>query len=801
MLNRQALAHAVRGFRRRPSFTALVVLTLSIGIGSTTAMFSVVDALLLRPLPFPNAERLVEVMARNQNELRGSSRFSTAAIQELRSQTQVFAAVEGYQFGAGTITGGGDPVIVASPRVTVGLMPVLGVTPRLGRLFTPDDAAVAAPAAIISERFWRARYGADPEVLGRALVMDGVSYAIIGVLPARFKFPEARVEVWRALPSDGRSVPARGGGSVQTIASLRPGVSRVQADERLLVLSSAFRDAKFVTGTRILATGELIQKTAIERYRSALYLMFGAVALVLIVACVNVTNLLLGRASMREGEFAMLAALGSSRAGVARQIFAEGGVLGLAGGVGGALIAKGLLAAMLAILPPQMTYLAGVTAAMDWRVLGFTATLCSVTCIAISVIPAWRASRVDLVSVINRRAAGIAGGRDERWQALLVTAQLATVVVLLTGAGLLLTSFLRLIRVDPGFDPENVTVFDLQFSTPRYAAPGTAISFVATLDRFVEDERASLGSTYSEGAPPSGGTLQFDPIEIEGRGSFEPEADFWAYSLIAVDYAKVMKIPILDGRAFAEDEPLPVMMINEVMASRFWGGRSPVGSRIRLNAKLPWTTIVGVTGDVRQMGFDDQRGSGMEMYFPYQKAARAGFINLIVRSATAGSDVSERVRTRIREMDPDLPVTMRTMNERFAESVWQPRFFVRLTIAFAVIAVTLASIGVYATAACWVARRRRELAVRMAVGASRGHIMNLILGRGLAVAAAGAIAGVGVAVPAARAMQAMLFETSATAPGPLAGAALLLALLVLAGCLVPAMRAGRLDPMSVLRSE
>ena len=803
MLNRQALTHAWRGLRRRPSFAALVVLTLAIGIGATTAMFSIVDTLLIRSLPFPGADRLVEVVARNPTEPRGSSRFNTAAIRELRSHTAIFTAVEGYQFGAGTITGGGEPIIVASPQVSAGLLSMLGVTPVRGRLFTADDAGAVVRTAILSERFWRARYGADADVIGRELVMDGVSHTIVGVLPSRFRFPEARVEVWRAMPANAQPLAMRGGsGSMQTVASLRPGVSRAEADERLLALSAAFRDARYVTGARILSTGELLQKTAIERYRSALYLMFGAVTLVLIVACVNVTNLLLARASLREGEFAMLAALGASRAGVAGQMAADGVVLGAAGGAGGAGLAKGLLTAMLAILPPQMTYLAGVTAAMDWRVLGFAVALSMVTCVGISLIPAWRASRVDLVSVINRRAAGIAGGRDERWQAVLVVAQLATVVVLLAGAGLLATSFIRLITVDPGFDPHNLSVFDLQFSTPRYAeSPGSTLTFVADLDRFVDSQGPSPVVTYSEGAPPVGGTLQFDPIELEGRGLHEPDGEFWVYSRVAADYLDVLRIPIVDGRTFTADEPLPVMLINEVMARRFWGGASPVGRRIRLNAKAPWTTVVGVTRDVKSMGPDDRRGGGMEMYFPFAKDARPGFLNVIVRSPAGGPDVVELLRTRIREIDPDLPVTMLTMDERFAESVWQPRFFTRLTIAFALVAVALASIGIYATSTYWVARRRRELAVRMALGASRRQVMTLIVGRGMAMAAVGAIAGLGFGLLGARTVQAMLFETSATAPGPLAAAALLLGALVLAGCFVPARRAGRLDPMSVLRSE
>jgi putative ABC transport system permease protein len=800
---RPALRDALRSLGRRPAFATLIVGTLAIGIGTTTAMFSVIDTLLIRPLPFPHAERLVEIWSRTPAEARGSARFTSAAVRALRSATDIFAGVEGYQFNAGTITSDGEPRIVASPQVSAGLLTLLGVTPRLGRVFNEDDAASVTPVAMISEGLWRGRYGSDSAVLGRSLVMDGRSHIIVGVLPSQFRFPEARSEVWRLLPThlEALPMPGPGVGPLQTIAILNAGVSRELAEQRLLALTPAFQQAQYIASGRSLSTGELLQKTSIGRYRNPLYLMFGAVALVLLVACVNVTNLLLARASLREGEFAMLSALGSSRSGVATQMFVEGLLLGLLGGVGGAVLAKGALMAVLAILPPQMTYLAGVTAAMDFRVLLFAFGISVTTCVAVSLIPAWRASRVDLVTVLSRRAASVAGGRDERWQSLLVTAQLATAVVLLAGAGLLATSFVRLVSVDLGFAPNNLVVFDLQFSSPRYAQPGSTLAFVRELDRFVEEEGASLRSTYSMGVPPGGGAIQFDPIEIEGRFSLDTHGVEWVYSYVADDYLQVLQVPLLQGRMFTREESAPVMVINDVMARRFWGDRSPLGDRIRLNPKEPWITIIGVAKDVKQMGFDDAIGDGMEMYLPYQTGSTNRFFNLSVRSAAAAIDIVRRVKARIREMDPDLPVTVQSMEERFAESVWRPRFFVRLAIVFAVIAVVLASIGVYSTAAYWVVRRRRELGVRMALGATRPQLMSMIVGRGLAMAAIGGGLGLVASVAGARIVESMLFATSPRDPVALLGATFLLAASVVVGCVVPAFRAACTDPVTVLRTE
>lgn len=775
-------------------------------------MFSVVDTLLIRPLPFAVADRLVEVWARAPGGMRGSSRFSAAAARELRAQTDLFTAVEGYQFGAGTITGVGEPTRVTSPRVTVGLMSMLGVAPRLGRLFTEQDEGTAVPVAIISESLWRGRLGADPDVLGRQVTLDEVAYTIVGVVPESFRFPEARSAIWRVMPSNGSGAEFRGArGMMFTVGLLPHGISRAQTDARLLGLTPAFRQAGHIaTSTRepesrFLSTGEPIQKAAMAEYRPALVLMFGAVALVLAIACVNVANLLLVRASLREGELALLATLGSSRMELAGQMAAEGLLLGLVGGAAGLWVARGVLAGIESILPPEMTVLAGVTASLDWRVLAFGGTLSVATCVAVSLLPAWRASRVDLVTVINRRASSIAGARDERWQAWLLSGQLAAVVVLLCGTSLLATSFARLVSVDPGFDVEGLTVFELPFSSPRYAAPGRGLEFARNLERDIELDVDVLDVTVAQGAPPRAGAIMFgDPgesLEVDGHTAVVPTGNEWIVAAVGHDYFETMRIALVEGRTFGADESEPVTIINTLMARRFWGDRSPVGDRIRTDRDDPWHAIVGVVGDVAQSGLDDRLGGGMEMYRPLAWARQVRQLALIVRAAPGSRDVVNRVKSLIRAVDPDLPVAAGAMGERLLESVWQPRFFSRLALAFTLLAAVIGAVGIYGTAAFWVTRRRRELAVRAAIGASRGHLIHLVFRRGLMAGALGLLVGLGVSLKGAGVVEGMLFATSPTDPLALGGVALVLAGLLVAGCLVPALRAARMDPAQVLRSE
>lgn len=781
----------------------LVVLTLALAIGLTTAMVSVIDALLLRPLPFPVANRLVEVWS-SHNEASGlrESRFGAAGLRELRARTETFSAVEGYQFGFGTLTGVAEPRLVSSPQVTPGLLSMLGVAPVAGQFLTEEDGRAAVPGVLISESLWRGAFGSDPSIAGRTLKFDDAEYAIVGVLPGGFRFPEARVYVWRVLPEEPPVAATRPRSTRITLGVLAPGVTREQADERLRVISRDLEEAGTLPAGRVLATGMLIQETAAERYRPALYAMLGATLLVLLVATINVTNLLLVRASSREGEFAVLSALGASRSSLALAMMVEGILFGLAGGALGVLVAQAALAAVVAIQPEQMTYLSGVNASLNPRVLAFAVAVSIVTCVLVSLVPSWRASQTDLVSSIGRRSSHLAGSANERWQSALVSLQLGAVVVVLALAGMLTASFVRLVDVKPGYETAGVTVADIIFSTPKYLTPRAGLAFVREVASLVEAEMPDARAAYALGGIPPRGGIPWSgaSLEIAGRPPLHADDVEWIYSHVSPDFFQTMDIPLPEGRTFGDHEAETAIIVNEVMARRFWGNSSPIGSRIRFRSEDPWRTVVGVAGDVKHLGLADERGAGMEIYLPFFTDQRLGTVHVIVKSPSS-IDPSGILRARIRQLDPDLPASVVALDERIAESRWQPEFFVRLAIAFSLAALLVAGVGVYGAAAYRVTRRRREIAVRIAVGATRTQVTSLVLKRGFAMAVVGAIGGLIAGSMAARSMSAMLFETKPTDPAVLVGATLILAGLVIAGSLVPAVRAGRVDPMTVLKSE
>lgn len=436
------LGSAVRSLRRAPAFTGLVVLTLALGIGATTAMFSVVDSVLLNPLPFPNADRLSELWYVTAPQGTRRPGGSIAIVQALRQHPDLFTAVEAYQFGSADLTGGGDPEIVASSLLSPGMMAMLGSTPQLGRWFIPDDAA-AGNAVILSERLWASRYGSDPTIVGREITVDDRPHRVVGVMPRDFHFPEPNARMWRPLDVSPTAKPLR----VQVVTTRRPDVTEAQVNDRLLALSPALRESGVLPADQTLTTGLLLQQRLGSQSGSALYTMFAAVSLVMLVACVNVTNLLLVRATARSGELALMTALGASRVRLVRTVLAESVVLAFAGWVCGLVLARALLGLILGLAPSQLTFLRGAATELDWRALLFGGGLASATCLVFGVLPAWRTARVDAIDALKRRSQAMIGSSDDSWQSVLVAAQLALVVVLLAGTGLLCS------RADSGAVP------------------------------------------------------------------------------------------------------------------------------------------------------------------------------------------------------------------------------------------------------------------------------------------------------------------------------------------------------------
>jgi len=694
------------------------------------------------------------------------------------------------------VTGGGDPEIVASPFVTPGLLPMLSVRPSLGRLFNDEDAATGH-VVLISHALWSSRYGSDPGIVGRDIILDDEPHRVIGVMPRDFRFPEGNVRIWRPLSVAATEKPSR----VVIIAARRPELTAAQINDRLKIVSSDLRASAAIGKTESLSTDVLVQQRFGRQRSQPLYILFGAVWLVLLVACVNVMNLLLVRASSRAGEFAVMTALGSSTAGVVRAVLIESVLLGAAGCAAGVLLARGLLSVILRAAPPNFNILTSATSQLDGRALAFAAAIATVTCLVFGLLPAWRAARVDAIEILKQRATGVSA-RDDWWQGALVVAQLSLVLVLLAGSGLLLRSFDRLIAVDPGFAVDQLAVLEVQLPQNRYGSPGATLAFMQELERKMES-RDGVRASISGGAPPGGGGFSFDlKPEAEGGLPVDFTNVILPFGSVMPDYFETMGIKIVAGRTFVQEDGREAIIINDIMARRFWGDTSPVGRRIRIDVDRPWQTVVGVAGDVKQMGPSDPMGDGMEFYQLIPRDTRNQFYAFIIRTSGDRDAALSAARQFVWEIDPKLPIVeTATMEARIGENIARPRFYLTLSSAFAVTGALLAAIGVYGISAYWVSRRRRELAIRIALGASADKVMGLVIGRGIKLALIGTAAGLAMAIAGTRLIESMLFQVNGRDPITLISVTLLLGVLVLLGCIGPAFRAARVDPMTTLRAE
>lgn len=793
----KAIAAALRNLRRAPAFTALVVMTLALGIGATTAMFSVVDAVLINTLPFPNADRLAEVGTVIETDGRvATTRGTLATLQALRRESSLFSSVEAYQFDTVNVTGGGEPEILASPFVTPGLLTMLGAKPIHGRLFAEEDAS-SGRVVLIGHALWAARYGSDPAIVGREITINEESHRVIGVMPRNFRFPEANVRIWRPLSTVPTQKPVR----VQIIVMRQPELTGPQVNDRLKALTPELRAIGALGRAESLATDLLVQQRFGRQASQSLYVMFGAVWLVLLVACVNVMNLLLVRASSRAGEFAVMTALGSSTLVLVRSVLVESVLLAAAGCVGGIALASGLLQLISIAAPPNFAFLSLAATEIDQRAVAFASAIAIVTCVVFGLFPAWRASRVDAIEVLRQRGPTV-NGRDDWWQGALVVGQLSLVLVLLAGSGLLMRSFNRLVDVDLGFAVDQLAVLEVQLPAHRYGAPGASLAFMRDLEQRVEG-RSGLQASVSGGAPPTGGGFTFNnQPEAEGGLAIDFTNVTLPFGSVSPDYFETMGIPILAGRTFALDDGPDAVIVNDRLAKRFWGEVSPVGRRFRMSATQPWRTVVGIAGDVKQMGPSDSMGDGMEFYNPFRKDGRVAFYALVIRTNGDREAALALAKQSVWEIDSNLPIIKTaTMEARIAESIARPRFYLTLSSAFAVTGALLAAIGVYGISAYWVSRRRRELAIRIALGASADRVMRLVVVRSLKLAVGGTILGLGLAIAGMRLIESMLFQVSGRDPMTLAGVTLLLSLLVVIGCIGPAYRASRVDPMATLRAE
>lgn len=803
----QDLRYAARTLARTPGFTAVAVATLALGIGATTAIWSLVDAVLLRPLPFSEPDRLAAVWMTGGQ---GGERYpmSEADLRDWRARNRAFAQVSAFVETRFALTGEGEPELLSGAWVTSNFFATLGVRPLLGRAPLPEDDRPAAEAAVVlSHGFWRRRFAADPRVVGRTVALDGSRLTVLGVMPPEVAFPPGSygpVELWTVLKD--APPPRRGPYYLNGVARLAPGVTLEGARAELAVIGRAIERDNPLSNAGARFAAAPLADDLVGNVRPALLVLLGAVGFVLLIAAANVANLLLVRAAGREREMAVRAALGAGRRRIARQLLTESVLLAAAGAAAGLLLAWWGVELLPRFAPAALPRLDGV--ALDGRVLGFTALLTLATGLLFGLAPALQGSRRDLHAGLKEGGrSGDSPGR-QRLRRLVVASEVAAALVLLVGAGLLLASYWRLQGTSAGIRPEGVWTTQVELPSARYEEDRQVIAFyrelLARIEALPGVRSAGVGIslpphmlTMTDGFTPEGHTVP------PGRSAPLAVLDF-----VSPGYFQTLGVPLLAGRPFgpADREEAPgVVIVNRTLARRHFP-QGAVGRRLKIGGpERPdnaWLEIVGVVADVKYGGL--AAPAEPAYYLPTGQLASHG-MRLVVRADgrdAAAAGLAARVRQTVRGLDRDLPVeAVRPLPGLVAESIAAPRLRTQLIGAFGALALVLAAIGIYGVLAYTVAQRTREVGIRMALGAGRGGVTRLVLGEMLGVVLGGLAVGLAAAFALTRLLRGLLFEIAPTDPRIFVGVPLLLAVCALLAAYLPARRAARVEPVVALRSE
>jgi putative ABC transport system permease protein len=801
------LRYAARMMGKNPGFTLIAVITLALGIGANTAIFTVVNAVLLRPLGFHDPSRLVIVAEKSPYPTITTSYENYV---DWRAQSQSFESMEGTRGATIALTGAGDPERLNSRYATAGLFPLLGVDAVVGRTFrAEEDAAGGAPVVLLSYGLWQRRFGGAADAVGKSITLDSRPYTIVGVLPKGFELLQPAdvflpFTPWaKTLPDDRNWHPG-----IYTVARLKPGVTREQARTEMVGITKRLENQYPEYNTGVSAEVVGLQDRLVQNVRPALLLLLGAVSFVLLIACVNVANLLLARAASRGREIAIRTSMGASRWRIVRGLLTESVLIAVTGGALGLLVASAALGPLLHMAEGSVPQIFSV--GLDRSVLLFTLVVSVLTGLVFGIVPALRTGKIDLRETLNEGSRGSTTGRGHhRILGALVATEIAVALLLLIGSGLLLRSFSRLQEVSPGFQPDHLLVADLPLSQNAYAKPELRYEF---FDRLVERAK-TLPGVKSAGAasflPVSGGgsLIQFN---IEGRPPKTPH-DYVAagYRTVTPQYMETMGVPLLQGRNIAagDVEKAPaVVVINASMARTYFPGENPLGKRMQIGATpdkdVPYMEIVGVVGDMLQ-GLDTEAKA--EMYLPYRQADTVlpvFQLSVVLRTSGDPRLQAAALRSAVREIDPNQPVVkIRTMEENMATSVTEPRFRTWLIGIFAALALVLAAVGIYGVMSYSVNQRTNEMGIRVTLGAQPNDVFRIVVGEGLRLALIGVGVGLIGALAATRVLRTFLYGVSAIDPVTFAVTAALLTLVAVAACYFPARRATRVDPMVALRYE
>jgi predicted permease len=825
------LKYAVRMLGRSPGFAFVAIATIALGIGATTAIYSVLDATLLHPLPYPNPAELIRI----QDDLPGVGAQGVGiSIPELRDlqSSGIFQSTSITGTGANVnLTGGEQPLRLSFKQVTPNYFAVLGVDAQLGRTFDPHDATPGYNLeVVISDGLWRREFAADPHILGKTLRLDNDAYQVVGVMPRAFRdqgstSEEQNVELWLGAGFAGLPFPPplRGSrlGSRVVVARLKPGLSIAAAQAHLDALVESLKKQypeEYPAHTAWTVRLIPLSESVVGSIRQSLILLFGAVGLVLLISCVNVANLLLARASARGREIAVRQALGAERTRLIRQLLTESLLLFLLGGIAGFAILFSARKFLLQLVPESLPHLNNIS--ISWGVLAFALAVSVVAGTVFGLAPAWLMSRVDLIGTLKQEGRGSNGSRERsRARQILVIGELALSLVLMVSAGLLLRSFWDLYKLQPGFNPERVMAVQTWLPGPNDPAADiyrTATEEAVLLREILRRSRTLPGveeaAVGDRTALPLGHSHPSPlPLVREGIETMDNQAPQIDSPIVSPEYFHLLAMPLLRGRLFNDQdlEVTPqVAIINQAAARTYWPGQDPLGKRVRLSltsrdvsssGPLPWTTIIGVIADARTESLAD---SGIPQLYRsvYQRPAKS--LAIFLRGQLDPRAVSAQMREQVQTVDPELPVFQaETLDDVLSSSLSVRRFSMEMVAFFAATALLLAGLGIYGTISYLVNEQRREIAIRLALGAQRGNILKMVLRRGLGLAAAGAALGVAGALIVSHLMAGLLFGVSPTDLPTFAGVTVVLTAVALAASYIPALRAMRLDPITALHSE
>jgi putative ABC transport system permease protein len=801
----QDLRCGARMLWKRPGFASIAILTLALGIGANTAIFSIVDAVLMRPLPFKTPERLALLSEKNLKTGAIDGAVSGANFTDWRRENRVFDQLSAFMNWNYNLTGDGEPQRLNAAIVSAGFFQILGVGASYGRvLLDADDQDGRDDIIVLSHTFWQSRFGARPDIIGERVQLNGRPHTIVGVMPPGFSFPSEATEIWRPMALSPQNAENRSGKWLRVIGRLKAdltwGAAQVEMETLARRLEHKYPASNTGWGVQLASLHEaLVGKT-----RRGLLILIGAVGFVLLMACANVANLLFARAAVRQKEMAVRAALGAGRWRLLRQLLTENLLLMLIGATVGLWLAQWGIKVLIIISPVNIPRLK--EAGLDGRALSFTLLLSLLTTLLCGIIPAWRAAQPDLNDALKEDGRNVSGQSGRRLRHILVVAEVAVCLVLLAGAGLMLRSFINLQRVNVGFNPHHLLTMQVMLPSAKYGQNQQQIAFFQQALERIRTLPGVQAADAVQDLPLRANATSF-PIEIEGRPKPPAtERPMAAHRTVSENYFRTIGIPLLNGRAFTSqddrDAP-PVIVVNRTLARRFWPTEDPLGKQIRFGEPGdPAYTIVGVVGDIKHLGLDAEEGAVIYQPHAQKRFPWLRWMTFVVRTDADPSQMIAAVRSRLLEVDTEQPVyDISTLDDLLARTLAQPRFALLSLGLFGCLALLLAGIGIYGVMSFAVSQRTHEIGIRLALGAQSRDVLRMVIGEGMRLATVGVALGLIGALLLTRMMKSLLFGVGATDPTTFAFISLLILGVALLACYLPARRAMKADPMIALRND